>query len=91
MRSRFAASPTSLAASGPGERCGCSGPAQGKVGLIATLATGAALLGVGLPLDKSGFVVAGVPTALVGAAVLALGFVFDGQVDVNYPGIDAFF
>jgi TolB-like protein len=55
------------------------------------LATGAALAGVGIPMGIKGMTYASVPTALIGAGLLVLGFVFDRKVDIDYPGIDAFF
>ncbi len=59
----------------------------GGAGIVA----GAALTGVGMGLDKRGLVYGGLPTLVLGIGLSALAFLFEGRVDVNYPGIDAFF
>jgi hypothetical protein len=52
------------------------------------LAAGAALLATGLALDKDGLLYGGIPAAAVGGGLLILGFNFDGDVHVDYPGWD---
>ncbi len=49
------------------------------------MATGAALIGVGLGTDIKGMLYGGIPPVLVGTALLVVGFFFDGRVHVDYP------
>lgn len=49
------------------------------------MATGAALIGVGIGLDSRGFIYGGVPSLLIGTGLLVVGFFFDGRVHVTYP------
>jgi hypothetical protein len=44
------------------------------------LATGVALLALGIAMDEQGLVYGGIPAAAVGGTVVFLGFTFDGQV-----------
>lgn len=46
-------------------------------------AAGIAMLSVGIGVDNAGLVYAGIPSALVGLGVVALGFFFDGKVWVD--------
>lgn len=46
-------------------------------------AAGIAMLSVGIGVDNAGLVYGGIPSALVGLGVLALGFLFDGRIDVD--------
>lgn len=52
------------------------------------LATGAALIPVGVGTDEKGFIYGGVPSLIGGAAVLVLGFLFDDRVAVKEITID---
>lgn len=52
------------------------------------IATGAALIPVGLATDKSGFVYGGIPSAVVGVGLLLLGFLFDGNVAVSQDELE---
>lgn len=52
------------------------------------LATGAALIPVGVGTNEKGFIYGGVPSLIGGAAILVLGFLFDDRVSVEEITID---
>lgn len=60
----------------------CSGPTcDAKAGL--GMAAGTALTSVGIGIDNSGLVYAGIPTFVVGAGLLVTGFLIDGRIYVG--------